>query len=87
MKRASEDVDAARAAGNKGVDYDPFDSVVGTQIRLGRHIASDHAEDLPEADPSCEKCMSDVASRTPEPFILEHRARHVFAPPRIVGLL
>ncbi len=87
MKLAPEVVEAALEEFGPGVDCDPSDSVVTTQIRLARHIAVEHEEFLPDADESCEKCMSDLRRRLPELLVLEHRARHVFAPPRIVGLL
>lgn len=88
MKRAPQVVDAARKAGRPGVDYDPMDTVLSTQIRLARHIAARHATDLPAVDESCERCVSDAStSSVPARIALEHRARHVFAPPRIVGLL
>lgn len=41
------------------MDYDPLDTVVSTQIRLARHIATQHASDVPAIDPSCERCTSD----------------------------
>ncbi|MFJ7998788.1 hypothetical protein ACIQ7D_16825 [Streptomyces sp. NPDC096310] len=88
MKRAPQVVDAARAAGEPGIDYDPMDTVVSTQIRLARHIATDHAEDVPAVDESCERCVSDVkAKQFPPVLMLEHRARHLFAPPSIAGLI
>ncbi|MFJ6214973.1 hypothetical protein ACIQGZ_16805 [Streptomyces sp. NPDC092296] len=86
MKRAPEVVEAARAAGGPGVDYDPMDSVVSTQIRLAHHIASTHAADVPDVDPSCDRCLSDTRRAT-DVFVLEHRARHLFIPPAIAGLL
>lgn len=88
MKRAPEAVDAAREAGGPGVDYDPMDTVVSTQIRLARHIALRHTPDVPPVDESCERCVSDTKSGTlPPELILEHRARHLFAPPSIAGLM
>ncbi|MEE1800469.1 hypothetical protein PUR57_17635 [Streptomyces sp. JV176] len=88
MKRAPEVVDAARVAGDPGIDYDPMDTVVTTQIRLARHIATDHAEDVPAVDESCDRCVSDVkAKHFPAVLMLEHRARHLFAPPSIAGLI
>ncbi|MFG2140979.1 hypothetical protein [Streptomyces sp. NPDC048650] len=88
MKRAPEVVDAARRAGEPGMDYDPMDSVVSTQIRLARHIATHHAPDVPDADQTCDRCVSDATTREiPAALALEHRARHVFAPPSIAGLL
>ncbi|MEU8685303.1 hypothetical protein [Streptomyces sp. NPDC048611] len=87
MKRAPEAVDAARKAGEPGVDYDPLDTVVSTQIRLARHIATQHAADVPALDPSCDRCTWDQQREIPPVLVLEHRARHVFAPPSIAGLL
>jgi hypothetical protein len=86
MKRAPEAVDAAREAGGPGVDYDPMDTVVTTQIRLAQHIAAHHTPDVPAVDPTCERCVSNSTSRRlPAALALEHRARHLFAPPGIVG--
>lgn len=86
MKRAPELVAEALRELGPGVDCDPMDSVVATQIRLAAHIAAHHPEEVPEPDPSCARCQSDLASSTmPASLVLEHRARHVFAPPRIVG--
>ncbi|MFE2035738.1 hypothetical protein ACFXBB_21280 [Streptomyces scopuliridis] len=88
MKRAPEVVEAARAAGEPGVDYDPFDSVVTTQIRLAQHIAAEHTSEVPGVDPACERCVSDTSGRRiRDEMVLEHRARHLFAPPRIVGFM
>lgn len=87
MKHAPEAVNAAREEGEPGVDYDPLDTVVSTQIRLARHIATHHAPDVPDIDPSCDRCTSDESRQMPEVLVLEHRARHVFAPPSIAGLL
>ncbi|WP_236061895.1 hypothetical protein [Actinacidiphila acididurans] len=85
MKRAPELVEAAREELGPGYDCDPFDSVLSTQIRLARHIALHHAEQVPDPDPACARCRSDLASSTmPPELVMEHRARHLFAPPRIV---
>lgn len=88
MKLAPEAVDAARRAGGPGIDDDSMDSVEGTQIQLARHLAIQHGADVPGIDENCGRCVSDVTDRRlPEVLILEHRARHLFAPPRIVGLM
>ncbi|MFI5524173.1 hypothetical protein [Streptomyces platensis] len=87
MKRAPEVVNAAQEEGEPGVDYDPLDTVVSTQIRLARHIATHHASDVPAIDQACERCTSDESRQMPAVLVLEHRARHVFAPPSIAGLL
>ncbi|MFI6349968.1 hypothetical protein [Streptomyces sp. NPDC050560] len=88
MKRAPEVVDAAFAEGGPGVDHDPMDAIVSTQIRLSQHIATRHTEEVPEADSGCERCVTDVTGgQMPRALVLEHRARHLFAPPSIVGLM
>ncbi len=88
MKRAPEVVNAARKAGRPGIDHDPMDSVLTTQIRLARHLATRHTEDVPPPDPACARCVSDEKEGTmPETLVLEHRSRHLFAPPAIVGLV
>jgi hypothetical protein len=88
MKQAPEMVDAAREEGGPGVDYDPMDTVASTQIRLAQHIAALHAAEVPAAHETCERCMFDARSeRIPAAIALEHRSRHLFAPPSIAGLL
>jgi hypothetical protein len=90
---------AGLTAEDPGVDWDVTDSLVGTQVALSRHLAGAHKESLPCWDPSCPVCTGhrDVLDRMRErsPDLLpdalmaaeEHRARHLFAPPRIVGLM
>ncbi|MDH6629768.1 hypothetical protein M2271_007607 [Streptomyces sp. LBL] len=90
---------AGLTAEDPGVDWDVTDSVAGTQISLGRHLADAHREALPDWDPACATCVGHRDSlakpreRTPgllqgaEMAAEEHRARHLFAPPRIVGLM
>lgn len=90
---------AGLTAEDPGVDWDVTDSIVGTQINLSRHIADAHRAALPEWDPECRTCADHRASvermeqRAPDllPGAVmaaeEHRARHLFAPPRIVGLM
>lgn len=86
MKQAPEAVEAARRKFGPGVDCDPMDSVASTQIRLARHIVVDHEVDIPAVDPECERCVSDAASQhLPRELMLEHRSRHLFAPPSIAG--
>ncbi len=85
-----------RLSGEQGVDWDIMDSVPGTQVRLGEHLAAEHAELLPDWDETCETCslhryaLLPDSDASPGPGAVkpaaEHRARHVFAPPRIVGL-
>ncbi|MGP3999390.1 hypothetical protein [Streptomyces sp. 8N706] len=87
MKRAPEVVDAARKAGGPGVDYDPVDTVVTTQIRLAQHIATRHTAEVPAVDQACQRCVSDTTGQLPAVLVMEHRARHLFAPPSIVDLL
>jgi hypothetical protein len=90
---------AGLTAEDPGVDWDVTDSIVGTQISLSRHLADAHRESLPDWDPACATCAGHRASVTKagerSPDLLpgavtaaeEHRARHLFAPPRIVGLM
>lgn len=90
---------AGLTAEDPGVDWDVTDSIVGTQISLSRHLAEAHRELLPDWDPSCKTCaghqdsLARARERTPdmlrgvEMVAEEHRARHLFAPPRIVGLM
>ncbi|PIB05142.1 hypothetical protein B1C81_29850 [Streptomyces sp. HG99] len=40
MKEIRAIADEFWLAGERGVDWDPFDSAVGAQIRLARHLAS-----------------------------------------------
>jgi hypothetical protein len=88
MKRAPEVADAVRAEYGPTVDCDPMDTVVTTQIRLARHIATDHTEEIPAVDRTCERCVADRDTpELPTVLVLEHRARHLFAPPSIAGLL
>ncbi|MFD9207286.1 hypothetical protein ACFVZM_13515 [Streptomyces sioyaensis] len=87
MKQAPEVVDAARAASEPGVDCDPFDTIVSSQIHLARHIATHHTSEVPAMDQGCDRCKSDMTRQMPVVLVLEHRARHVFAPPSIAGLL
>ncbi|KOU60637.1 hypothetical protein ADK57_29910 [Streptomyces sp. MMG1533] len=98
MKHAQA-VIAGLTAEDPGVDWDVTDSIVGTQIDLGRHLADAHRGSLPDRDPECRTCADHQASvermeeRAPDllPGAVmaaeEHRARHLFAPPRIVGLM
>ncbi|MGY1438949.1 hypothetical protein [Streptomyces reniochalinae] len=87
MKRAGEVFGAALEELGPSVDCDPFDTVVTTQIRLAEHLAVRHPEQLPEEDPTCAKCTSPEMFQLPERFLLEHRARHLFAPPSVVDRL
>ncbi|MFD7503113.1 hypothetical protein ACWC5C_18325 [Streptomyces sp. NPDC001700] len=87
MKQAPKLVDAALEELGPGIDCDPHDSIVSTQIRLARHIATRHVSELPEADEECERCVSDASGNLPAVLALEHRARHLFAPPSIVDML
>ncbi|MEU3459519.1 hypothetical protein ABZ721_06105 [Streptomyces sp. NPDC006733] len=88
MKGAIEASVAARSAAGPGVDYDPMDIVLTKQLRLARHIALTHAPDVPDVDPECARCVSDAATRPDaDEFVLEHRARHLFMPPIVAGLM
>jgi hypothetical protein len=89
---------AGLTAEDPGVDWDVTDSILGTQINLSRHLAAVHSDHLPDWDPSCAACAGHraVLARTEQKPDLktgavmaaeEHRARHLFAPPRIVDLL
>jgi hypothetical protein len=89
---------AGLTAEDPGVDWDVTDSIVGTQITLSRHLADAHPERLPDWDQDCETCAHHQASllraeRLPDQragavmVAEEHRARHLFAPPRMVGLM
>ncbi|MDK1476629.1 hypothetical protein QNO07_25035 [Streptomyces sp. 549] len=97
MKRAQELVEERRLACGPGVDHDPMDSIVGTQIALAEHMAAAHAAQLTDWVPSCPVCSGhqqaiatehdgSARARALTRIGNEHRARHVFAPPRIVGL-
>jgi erythromycin esterase-like protein len=89
---------AGLVAEDPTVDRDFTDSIVGTQVRLSRHLADAHAGSLPDWDPACRACAEHRerltrAERTPDlragavMVADEHRARHLFAPPRTVGLM
>ncbi|MFI5676998.1 hypothetical protein [Streptomyces cellulosae] len=90
---------AGLTAEDPGVDWDVTDSIVGTQISLSRHLAEAHREALPDWDPACPACaghragVAKTGERSPDlppgavMAAAEHRARHLFAPPRIVGLM
>ncbi|MFE7608470.1 hypothetical protein [Streptomyces celluloflavus] len=88
MKHAPEAVEAVREALGPGLDHDFMDSVVTTQIRLAQHLALRHAPALPAFDEKCERCVSYATDpRIPAVLGMEHRARHVFVPECIVGLM
>ncbi|MFF4832283.1 hypothetical protein [Streptomyces sp. NPDC001315] len=89
---------AGLVADDPGVDRDFMDSIVGTQISLSRHLADAHPEMLPGWDPDCRTCAGHrgrlAQTEESSEFRLgtvmvadEHRARHLFAPPRTVGLM
>ncbi|MGI5347911.1 hypothetical protein ACQEU8_06900 [Streptomyces sp. CA-250714] len=87
MKHACEVTNAAREEYGPAFDCDPFDTVLTSQIRLAEHLATEHTDDIPDEDPACAKCTSPEMLHLPRRFVLEHRARHLFAPPSIVDLL
>lgn len=85
MKDAIRLVDEAFHENGPSIDCDPFNMVPSTQIQLAEHLAKEHTADLPPPDPACERCAEDSGGRRPEPLRLQHRARHVFAPPSTAG--
>ncbi|MFE5731741.1 hypothetical protein ACFQ7A_12665 [Streptomyces sp. NPDC056528] len=98
MRDVGDRIAELRLTGERGVDWDPFDSTVTTQIALGAHLAARHRDLLPDWDPACETCARHreriAEDREPGPRRDhdvrsggEHLARHVYAPPRTVGLL
>lgn len=88
MKGALEAGETVRNAVGPGVDYDPMDIMLTKQLRLAQHIAIAHVPDVPPADQECARCVSDTAKRpVPDEFVLEHRARHLFMPPIVAGML
>ncbi|MFC8585240.1 hypothetical protein ACFUGD_11910 [Streptomyces sp. NPDC057217] len=98
MRNVGDRIAELRLTGERGVDWDPFDSTVTTQIALGAHLAARHRDLLPDWDPACETCARHqeriAHEREPGPHqdLMvrcggEHLARHVYAPPRTVGLL
>ncbi|MFE9645461.1 hypothetical protein ACFYO0_15365 [Streptomyces sp. NPDC006365] len=98
MKHVQAVIAGLHATEGYDVDWDFTDSVVGTQISLSRHLADAHPQELPEWDPACTTCAghrqalarTDRAPETragTEMVAEEHRARHLFAPPRMVGLM
>ncbi|GCD98085.1 MULTISPECIES: hypothetical protein [Embleya] len=98
MKRVQEETDERRRSGDRGVDHDPLDSMIGSRIRLARHLVTGHREHLPDWTPGCERCAwhHRILDAGPEPHhpggaaamvAAEHRAFHLFVPPRVVGLM
>ncbi|MGW1884749.1 hypothetical protein [Streptomyces sp. NPDC001970] len=97
MKEIRAVTDELWLTGERGVDRDPFDSAVGAQIRLARHVASAHRDLLPDPDPGCPRCtehqdnLAERAGSRPRPGVAEaaceHRAHHLFAPPHTVKFL
>lgn len=89
---------AGLTAEDPSVDWDFTDSVLGTQLRLGRHLADAHAELLPPWDLACGTCaerQDALAKAEGRPDRMpaavmnaeEHRVRHLFVPPRLLRLL
>ncbi|MGC0415731.1 hypothetical protein [Embleya sp. AB8] len=97
MKRVQDETNERRGTGERGVDDDPMDSTIGTRIRLAHHLVADHHEDLPDWLPACERCAwhRRILARSPDEqpgdaAVLvadEHRALHLFVPPRSLGLM
>ncbi len=83
--------------GERGVDWDPMDSGPGSRIRLARHMALTHEELLPDWAPACPRCTEHRhrVEKTAESELAagaalvgaEHRAAHLFVPPRGLGLV
>ncbi|WP_137990821.1 hypothetical protein [Streptomyces vilmorinianum] len=98
MRRVLDEVAEARLTGERGIDWDPFDSSVTRQMVLGEHMAAEHVTHLPDWSSSCDTCTyhQERIARAKEPGPRadtavrqgdEHRARHVYAPPSSVGFL
>lgn len=98
MRQVGEEIAELRLTGERGVDWDPFDSTLTTQMALGEHLAEHHAELLPAWEPDCDTCTDhrNRIGRETEPdhrratalrFGNEHLARHIYAPPSTVGFL
>ncbi|MFD9338293.1 hypothetical protein ACFWBF_28405 [Streptomyces sp. NPDC060028] len=83
--------------GERGVDWDPMDSGPGSRIRLARHMAAEHLDLLPDWAPECERCgdhrlrlarsAKTELSASAALVAAEHRAAHLFVPPRGLGLV
>ncbi|MFJ3925369.1 hypothetical protein [Streptomyces sp. NPDC090022] len=80
--------------GERGVDWDPFDMGPGSQIRLARHLAEVHTDLLPGWTRGCEHCAHrrsllarDPGSAGARLVSAQHRAGHLFLPPRTLGLV
>ncbi len=56
MRNVGDRIAELRLTGERGVDWDPFDSTVTTQIALGAHLAARHRDLLPDWDPACATC-------------------------------
>ncbi len=88
MKNAIREVGLAQALGVRGIDVDPTDSVVSTQVMLAQHITAEHPGEVPQPREDCRRCAADLGDRVrPSAMVLEHRCRHIFAPPAIAGRL
>ncbi|WP_162793195.1 MULTISPECIES: hypothetical protein [Streptomyces] len=83
--------------GGQGVDWDPADRGPGSRIRLARHMALTHPDLLPDWAPACARCdehrrrvENTAASDLAAGALLvgaEHRAAHLFVPPRGLDLV
>ncbi|MDT3399030.1 hypothetical protein RKE29_20680 [Streptomyces sp. B1866] len=91
MKRVEEAVAErwrTRDRSESAVDWDPMDSVLSAQIRLSRHLADAHRDLLPDWTPGCDRCadhqkiLSGNRCTGSEVAAAEHRASHLYAPPR-----
>ncbi|MEU0270268.1 hypothetical protein [Streptomyces sp. NPDC006307] len=92
MKRTLAEIDILSLTVEPGVDYDPFDSGPGSQIRLAHHLATSHRDLLPDWLGGCARCADHRRWLTKkdatgyELVAAEHRAAHLFIPPSRVGL-
>ncbi|MFK0258160.1 hypothetical protein [Streptomyces sp. NPDC090445] len=97
MKEIQEATAELWLTGDRGVDWDPMDSGPGSRIRLARHMALTHRDLLPDWAPACARCAEHrrrvektAASDLGAGAALvgaEHRAAHLFVPPRGLGLV
>ncbi|MCK8677534.1 MULTISPECIES: hypothetical protein [Streptomyces] len=91
MKRITDMMWEMHFTGEKGVDYDPMDSQVGSMIAMIRHMAMAHEELLPDWEPDCPSCaerrqsIARAVARSASPdavvVLQEHRAAHAVLPP------
>ncbi|MFJ6718302.1 MULTISPECIES: hypothetical protein [unclassified Streptomyces] len=97
MKRIERVTEEMWLTGRRGVDWDPVDNGPGSRIRLARHLATSHESLLPDWLPECRRCGDHERrlARADDPefglaaamVAAEHRAAHLFVPPRGLGLV